>query len=106
MNKIKISAILFLSLSSVACIESGPASCARAGDNAIACTSTVADCIADNGGTCKTDGPGDLELHADGTFRQEFGAYAQIGTYTETAGNLQLTSGGQIVGNVAIVAAE
>ncbi len=104
-KSIKFAAVLFLSLSSVACVDQAE-TCSRAGDDSISCTSTVDACISDGGGTCKTGGPGDLELHADHTFRQEFGAYAQIGTYVETPGNLQLTSGGQVVGNVEIVAAQ
>ncbi len=81
----------------------GTATCSQCNGGGIVCTDTIQACIEDGGGICKTGGPGNLELSADGSFRQEFGAYAQTGTWQDVSGVIQLTaSDGTVVGNVAV----
>jgi hypothetical protein len=98
----KILAAFALCFALQACASTEPATCSQCPGGGVVCTGTIQACIEDGGGTCKTGGPGDLGLNADGSFNQEFGAYAQTGTWTEVSNELQLTApDGTVVGNVS-----
>lgn len=101
----------FVLLFLVGCSTPSASSCSPCGDGAgsIACPETVAACIADGAGKCETGGPGDLVLNADGTFAQEFGAYAQAGKWQEVDGvvilSVAVDYGPSVVGRLPVVSA-
>lgn len=66
---------------------SEPGTCSACGDGAIVCTATVADCIADNGGSCTTKigatGAGTITFKADGSYIETSENGTDTGTWSQ-----------------------
>jgi hypothetical protein len=77
-----------------------PGTCRPCGDGAIVCTATVADCIADNGGSCTTKlgatQAATLTLNANGSYTETSAAGAQDGTWTQNGDAIALNNSAAI----------